>query len=350
MPIIRLEALDPMSRCLADESIARKTIQGFGFPLGVYPVEPMKPQEGYNSDFEQADGDDGIEDVEAWPDRYVYDIVISAQRLHALWVQIFALMPGRVYPILDYIGHDCYREIDPYIAYEPIGQERVTNFLQRYHDFFFEDGMVGFGAVSEDPFFYAFVDEHKILTIRVEPELCPKIEQLLASFGIEAVDEPAGADAAAHEHRSVLITPKDRPDLLNADEIVEAARHHWGLVLNVDPESNLDDEGNDLGITPFRCLLRYETDQNPTAQYAEVLCTAASIHEAESLALEAIEQLIEEPETDKSTTDIYLLSADRVEPKDISVEPEHSKSSKPLPKKYLQQQSILSARWLTGTK
>ncbi|MBO6514875.1 MAG: hypothetical protein JJ974_13010, partial [Phycisphaerales bacterium] len=173
-----------MSRCRADEAIQRRTVKGFDFPLGVYPVESMTPRQGYNSEYEPADGEDGIEEVEAWPDRYVYDIVLSAPRLESLWVQIFSMMPGRIYPILDYIGHDCYREIDPYIAYEPIGQERMTNLLQRYHDFFFEDGMVGFGAVSEDPFFYAFVDEHKILTLRIEPELRPKIEQLLAAYDL----------------------------------------------------------------------------------------------------------------------------------------------------------------------
>ena len=335
-----------MSRCRADEAIQRRTVKGFDFPLGVYPVESMTPRQGYNSEYEPADGEDGIEEVEAWPDRYVYDIVLSAPRLESLWVQIFSMMPGRIYPILDYIGHDCYREIDPYIAYEPIGQERMTNLLQRYHDFFFEDGMVGFGAVSEDPFFYAFVDEHKILTLRIEPELRPKIEQLLAAYDLQAVDEPAGADAAAHEHRSVLSTPADRPDLLNADEIVEIAREKWGLVLNVDPETNLDDEGNELGITPFRCLLRFESDQNPTGRYAEVLCTAENLLQAETLALEAMDSLIDTQDGVDLTADTFLLSADRVLPSDIGMVSSDSKEPKALSKKYLQQCSVLSSRWL----
>lgn len=335
-----------MSRCRADESITRRTVKGFDFPLGVYPVESMTPQEGYNSEYEPADADDGIEEVEAWPDRYVYDIVLSSRRLEALWVQIFSMMPGRIYPILDYIGHDCYREIDPYIAYEPIGQERMTNMLQRYRDFFFEDGMVGFGAVSEDPFFYAFVDEHKILTLRIEPELRPKIEKLLGSFDLGLVEEPAGADAAAHEHRSVLITPSDEPHLLNADEIVEIARERWGLILNIDPESNLDDEGNELGITPFRCLLRFETDQKPTGRYAEVLCTATNLLQAETLALNAMDTLIDPKNEDEITSDIYLLSADRVKLSDIGVTAESRKVPKPLSKKHLQECAVLSTRWL----
>ncbi len=335
-----------MSRCRADESIQRRTVKGFDFPLGVYPVESMTPQQGYNSEYEPADGEEGLDEVEAWPDRYVYDIVLSAPRLESLWVQIFAMMPGRVYPILDYIGHDCYREIDPYIAYEPVGQERMTNLLQRYHDFFFEDGMVGFGAVSEDPFFYAFVDEHKILTLRIEPELRPKVEKLLAAFDLNLVDEPAGADAAAHEHRSVLSVSNDRPDLLNADEIVEIVRERWGLVLNVDPETNLDDEGNELGITPFRCLLRYESDQIPTGRYAEVLCTASNLLQAETLALGAMDSLIDPQSDAEGTSDTILLSADRVQASDLGMVTSDAKAPKALAKKYLQQCSVLSSRWI----
>ncbi|MBL4809646.1 MAG: hypothetical protein JKY43_06265 [Phycisphaerales bacterium] len=336
-----------MARCKSDESISRRTEKDFDFPLGVYPVESMTPVQGYSSQYEPADGDEeGIDEVEAWPDRYVFDIVISATRLEALWVQIFAMMPGRVYPILDYIGHDCYREIDPYIAYEPLGQERMTNLLQRYRDFFIEDGMVGFGAVSEEPFFYAFVDEHKILTLRVEPEMRPKIEQLLASFELEAIDEPAGADAAAHEHRSVLITPSESPELLNADEIVEIARERWGLVLNVDPETNLDDDGQELGITPFRCLLRYESDQSPNHKYAEVICTASCLIQAETLALEAVDGLIESDENEPESFDLFLLSADRVLLKDLGVSKGGIKISKARTAKGLHHSEVLSARWL----
>jgi len=337
-----------MTRCKSDESIPRRTIKDFEFPLGVYPVESMTPLEGYSSQYEPADGDEGIDEVEAWPDRYVFDIVISATRLEALWVQIFAMMPGRVYPILDYIGRDCYREIDPYIAYEPLGQERMTSLLQRYHDYFFEDGMVGFGAVSEDPFFYAFVDEHKILTLRVEPEMRPKIEQLLASFELEAVQEPAGADAAAHEHRSVLVTPSENPELLNADEIVEIARERWGLVLNVDPETNLDDDGLELGITPFRCLLRFESDQSPTHKYAEVICTANCLVQAEALALEAVDGLIEQAESEPESSDLFLLSADRIELKDIGAGNGEIKIPKAGSGKGLQRTEMLSARWLVA--
>src|SRR5207253_8978612 len=58
------------------------------------------------------------------------------------------------------------------------------------------------------------------------------------------------------EHRTVLETADDRADLLNADEIVEVLRDEWRLVLNIDPETNLDEDAKDLGITGWRCILR----------------------------------------------------------------------------------------------
>lgn len=131
-------------RCETDPSIERVEINGFKFPLGVYPVEEFEPKPGYRVEFEPADGPGdpqfGDEIVEPWPDRYVFDIVISADRVDALYRQLLPLLPGRVYPILDFIGHDAYREVDPYLSRVPLGLEwlidgvRVPALLLRGRD------------------------------------------------------------------------------------------------------------------------------------------------------------------------------------------------------------------------
>lgn len=332
-----------MSRCVIDESIPRKVIEGFSFPLGVYPVEPMTPKAGYTSDFEPADADDDDEDWESWPDRYVYDIVLSASRVGALWDQLFALMPGRVYPILDFIGHDAFREVDPYMAYEPIGKERLTDAMRRYRSFFFEDGMVGFGAVSDEPFLYMFVDEHKILTVRAEPDLKARVEAVLKAFDLEATDEPAGADSAAHEHRGVLLAPKDRPELLTGEEVVEQLRERWGLLLNIDPETNVDDEGEDLGFTHWRCLARCATEKKPEDRYCEVLLIADRLRRAEELAMESGAELLGEP---GEWTDVVLVSADRLTPEGFGEAMVAAGSRNRLSRKRLSGESVVSARWM----
>ena len=298
-----------MPTCMIDPGIERKTVSGFRFPLGVYPVKPMTPSIGYTSEYEPEDNAEDMGDWESWPDQYVFDIVVPADRVEALWHQLFAMMPGRVFPIIDYIGHDAYREIDPYMAYEPIGKEKVINAVRQYTPFFFEDGMVGFGAVSETPFFYVFVDEHKIITVRVEPEFKSRIEKLLEAFEVPPREDPAGADAAAHEHRSILVTSEERPDLINGDEILERMRDSWRLILNVDPDANVDDEGKDLGITPWLCLARFCTDQSPHDQYAQIVLTAESLRRAEELTQDLV---IKNANPDGDWFDVVVISANRL--------------------------------------
>ena len=163
--------------------------------------------------------------------------------------------------------------------------------------------MCGFGAMSEEPFFYIFIDEHKIITIRCEPALKEKVERILSAFDLEPLEEkpgkkgapptggPAGADAAAHEHRGVLVTADDRPDLLTEDEIVEQLRDEWRLTLNVDPDSNQDEDGRELGLIPWHCQVRCAAEGDENCRYAEVLLGARTLREAEELALEASEDL-----------------------------------------------------------
>lgn len=299
-----------MARCRVDETIDRVVMDGFQFPLGVYPVEPMTPKPGYSVDFEPADGGDEEGEWEEWPDRYVFDIVISADRLEPLCRSLFALLPGRIYPILDVLGQDAFREIDPYISYDLVGLDRFTDALRRYRGFFFEDGMVGFGAMSVDPFFYIFVDEHKIVTVRITAEAKERVERVLQAFDLEQTDEPAGADAASHEHRGVLAAPENRPDLLAAEEIVEELRDAWRLSLNIDPETNVDDEGRELGITGWRCLVRCHADEDSPPRYAEVLVSAPHLNSAEDLALQAVEE--HRPQDTDLWDEADVLIADRM--------------------------------------
>ncbi len=243
----------------------------------------MTPIQGYSVEFEPADS--GTSDEwEEWPDRYVFEGVISAERLRPLCRALYTLLPLRVYPILDVMGHDAYREIDPYIAYDPIGLDRFVEGVRRYGDFLFEDGLVGFGAMSDDPFLYFFLDEHKVVTVRCTPSHRERVEGVFRAFDLACVPAPAGADAVAHEHRGVLYAPEDQPELLIAEEIVERLVEDWELTLNIDREANLDDEGRELGVTRWRCIVRAVGEESQTL-YVEILLHAGSHRQAEDLAL-----------------------------------------------------------------
>lgn len=308
-----------MGRCVVDTSIARKEIGGFKFPLGVYPIEPMTAKPGYAVNFEAADGDNNSGDWEEWPDRYAYEVVVSADRLDPMLRMLFSLLPPRIFPILDVIGHDAYREIDPYISYDLCGVDRYLECIARYRPWLLEDGLCGFGAMCDDPFFYVFLDEHKILTIRATPEMKERVERILHAFDLEEVELPGGADAAAHEHRGVLLAPDDQPDLLAADEIIERLKEDWRLVLNVDPESNLDEEGNDLGSTAWRCLVRTLVEvpkrEEGLLRYAEVLLHADCTAQAETLARDAA--LKQAGDAVHVAFEPVVITADRVLPKQL---------------------------------
>ncbi len=340
-----------MARCRVDPSISRVTMDGFDFPLGCYPVEPIHPVEGFTHAFEPADGGDGDErdrrdrdvdpdadesDVgngsfsisggddfgspdaddpdpdsggldrpgsqgpmggpgggggewEEWPDRYVWDVLLKSSRLDTFLRALFSAMPGRVYPILDALGNDAFREIDPYVAYELVGMERFLDALRRFRGYLMEDGFIGFGVMSEDPFFYVFIDEHKVVTIRAEASLKERVESILAAFDLKAVDQLTGADSAVHEHRGVLDAPPDRPDLLTAEEIVEELRDTWGLELNIDPHRNVDDQGHEIGVTGWRCVVRL-LKPDGMVRYLEVCLTAGNLMEAHDIAVLAAEE------------------------------------------------------------
>lgn len=289
---------------------------GVSFPLGVFPLQTMQPRQGYTVDFESADGGNEGEEFEEWPDRYVFDVVVSADRLPALCRSLYGLLPSRVYPILDIMGHDAYREIDPYIAYELVGLDRFLDGVRWFEPFLYEDGLCGFGAMCDDPFIYMTVDEHKVVTIRCVPDERERIERVLKAFDLTETPEPRAADAANHEHRSVLLAPDDHPEWLSFDEIIERLIDQWRLILNIDDESNVDDDGRELGITGWRCLIRFQIEGERLARYAEVVLWASSYRSAEEVAHEAATNSLNMGED--AVIDVLTISADRVRPDDVA--------------------------------
>lgn len=300
-----------------DPTIQRVACADFDFPLGVYPVDPAQAttSPGYVTDFEQADGDESG-DWEEWPDRYMFDIVTPHRRIESLCMALFSMLPGRVFPILDVLSEDAYREVDPYIAYEAVGFDRFLDEVRRYRGWFYEDGMVGFGAMSLDPFVYVFIDEHKIVTVRVESAMKERVEQLLAAFEFPVVEELSGVDSTEHEHRSVLALELAGQEFASHADIVERLRDRWMLSLNIDWETNADDDGRILGITSWRCDVRRLDEMGEEMGRWEVLLTAGSLREAEALAVVGVAKELALPTDDEDALrdELELLEAIRLRP------------------------------------
>lgn len=347
-----------MPTVLLDSSLERRTISGFRFPLGVYPVEVVEPVSGFVADFEPADGGDDAGapeevpeevagDWEPWPDRYMFDVLITASRIPALCRALFSLLPPRVYPILDVLGADAYREIDPYIAYDLVGAERFLDGVIHFGDWLFEDGLVGFGAMAMNPFMYVFVDEHKAVTIRVAESLRDSIRGLLESFDLTEVPEIVGADAVAHEHRSALVRTRDRRDGLHPEEVVERLQDAWLLQLNIDTTSNTDDDGHELGVTPFRCVLRCHRseDVHDAPVYAEMFLSASCHEAAEAMALDTAASA---PPDETPFADARLVFADRLRPEEFNKRLEDAKTE-PIPES-TEEQRVYAVNWYAADR
>lgn len=303
-----------MERTRIDTTIPRTETGGFACPLGVYPLDHTEfaPAPGYRVDFEAADGGGDEGDWEEWPDRYVFDAVVSQDRLDQLLILLFSMLPGRVYPILDVLGQDAYREVDPYIAYELVGYERFFDAFRRRRSWLLEDGMAGFGAMSIEPFLYIYVDEHKILTVRCEAGLKEAVERVLHAFDLEQREEPAGVDSVDHEHRSVLLATAGRPEWLELQEALEDLRASWRLTLNVDAERNVDDDGRELGVTAWRAMIRRYGEEGES-ELVEALVTADSLDAAERFALDALTG-----GGDEASAEAEVVSADRIRPEELA--------------------------------
>jgi hypothetical protein len=96
---------------------------------------------------------------------------------------------------------------------------------------------------------------------------------------------------------------------------VEQLRDEWRLVLNVDPETNADDEGKDLGVTAWRCLIRCDPLDGTKGEkkYAEVILDAENLRAAEETAFEAVDGLREDGGLAEEFEDHVVVSADRLD-------------------------------------
>ena len=75
------------------------------------------------------------------------------------------------------------------MAQEPIPCEEFRRGWDRFEPFLLEDGSIGCGANSDDPFVEIFLDQWKGLSIHVPLLMRDKVEGALAKMGLREVPE-----------------------------------------------------------------------------------------------------------------------------------------------------------------
>lgn len=274
-----------MSILRVRSDLERVRLGDYALPLGLEPVDPRPPRQGYTLTYNPAQDDE--------PDTYTFHIVVSHERLRPLLQRAFTLLPAQVSPIIEIDSYDAYRTVDVYIGREdePVS---ISEFLETWEDFepvFLEDGAVGAGANSEEPFIEVFLDQWKGLSIHVPPDLRQPVEALLSQLHIEPVEETWPAADPTHPHdatiRPVLDTSEET--LPTLDDVILELRRRWRLELNVDPDRNVDDGGRELGMTLWYATLLVHDDLNDRSAFMTVWASAKSLSELEGLIEAALQ-------------------------------------------------------------
>jgi hypothetical protein len=266
--------------------LERHRIGKFQLPLGLEPVDLPAPSEGYTVEFVEGD--------ESAPDTFRFYAVASFEKVGALLEDLFEAMPDEVFPIVEAGSKDAFRSTDSWSAREPLPFDDFMDDWRHYRSVILEDGSMGAGAQSDEPYMEVFLDSWKGIDIQVPVGMREDIERILDRHGLAevAVTWPPEVDDRPEPPLNVreilVLDDEECPDL---DEILFQLREAWGLELDVDPEDNLDEAGRYLGRTLWHVVAVVESadEDHPRAGYALAWITAGSLGEVQRMVESRLE-------------------------------------------------------------
>ncbi len=234
-----------------DHDLERVVIDGYAFPLGIVPEDLQEPpMQGYTLDYVTGEEDS--------PDFYSFQITVSHERLKSLIHRVFILLPEKVSGILEIGSRDAYRSMDVFLSEVPIPREQFLEVWKHFEPILLEDGVIGAGANSEEPFVEVFLDPWKGLAIHVPIAMRDEIVSLLHEEKLAEVEETWPQKSSDFLDKDLKVRPilkiddEFSPDI---DELLLTLRHAWGLELNVDPTVNTDEAGRELGYTLWHAVV-----------------------------------------------------------------------------------------------
>jgi len=275
----------PMRDFRLRTDLERVTVDGYGFPLGVERLDAPPPLQGYLVDFVASEGEE--------PDTFAFQVAISHEGLRGLMHDLFEMLPGDVMPAVEIGSVDAYRSIDIYLAGEPIFIDDFIRTWDEFEPILLEEVSLGVGATSEEPYFEVFLDAWKTISIHCQTDLREDVEAKLEKHGLKQVsriwlDDVFDEIDPPYRMREILVMEDEHsPDL---DELLLQLRAVWGLQLDVDPSSNVDDGGRELGFTLWHAIAMAEpAEPRAGGAYISVWVTARSLDEAEGLIEASVE-------------------------------------------------------------
>lgn len=283
--------------------LTRPICNGFRYALGVLPQPGWFPVEGYTVTYQA--GESGAGDI------YILDLTVSHERLSGIVSDLMALLSEQVTAMFEIASRDAYRTLDVFLGHQPISRSRFLSSWNQWSALILEDGMIGAGACSEGVHFEIFVTQMKTVMVYVEPQLLPRVRQVLDRHNVLEVEEtwpepPADDIDGGASLRSILRS--DDPMGGGLDEVLLSLSRRWNLLLQVDPTLSQDDTGRVLGYTLWFVLAKVRERHTGELGEAGIWMTAESMDQAyhlteECFAADQRHRLIQIQSTDRMAFD-----------------------------------------------
>ncbi len=262
----------------------QRVISGaYQWPLGVMPDEGGEPRQGWMTSFNDGSGEH--------PPTTSFHVLVSCDRLKSLVDAAFELLPDRISAVVELGSADAYRRVDVFMSAEPVALEVFRDVWEHYEPFLLEDASMALGACGEDPLIEVFLEQDKVLHLHVPPQMAEAVEAMLTGMGLAQVEShwtTQREDQTPMEVRPVLVGGDGFTETI--DDLLLDLKLSWDLVLNIDPERNIDDGGRELGMTLWHALVVLEPRDPPfeRSASASVWATASSLAEMHALVDEAL--------------------------------------------------------------
>jgi len=228
--------------------LVRKKVGDFLYPYGSFPNDPFEQHEGYETEYQSGGGGGDSEDEGG--ERYRTEILVSAEKLVPLFVELCELLPPRVHVSLERASADMYSRWDEFVSDE-VERSEFLDIFHAYRFAFAEDGNLGLGAFATDPAVEVFLGSHKEIVVFARDRA--PVAEILRRHRVEAC---ALDPYYRHDHQHVPLT--DYRGLRGAQfdylHVADVVRHALDMELQED-DANVDDDGQPLGLVPWHAVV-----------------------------------------------------------------------------------------------
>jgi hypothetical protein len=258
------------------------------------------------------------------PASLTWTVVVSHEKVRPLLMDFFRLMPDAVVGILELGSRDAYRAVDVFLSRSTIDTERFRGAWDLFEPILLEDATLAVGVIGEEPFIEVFLDQDKRILVHGEPTSATAIESVLRRFNLEQrTEKELIVPVILLETTVTRPILEDWPErIVDSDQLLMDLRGVWDLVLDEDPEQNLDGLGRNIGRTLWHgvVLLDQEDVAGRREGHGHFWGVASSRREMEDLVVAYIEseeawELLDVLSLDRAAFDDRPESLDALTPR-----------------------------------